>query len=217
MNLLWCCVVAAIIGYLLGSINFAVIVSRLLDHDDIRNYGSGNAGMTNILRVYGKKQAALVLLGDFGKGVAAVFIARFIFERAGITAMDGAYVGALAVLLGHLFPVFFGFRGGKGVLTSAGVMLLVNPVVFAILVPIIVALMLITRIVSLGSITAAVLYPFLTYFVVNAQGRPALLETLLAGLMAVLVIYMHRSNIKRLLNGTESRFGKKKAEAPKED
>jgi glycerol-3-phosphate acyltransferase PlsY len=131
--------------------------------------------------------------------------------------MDGAYVGALAVLLGHLFPVFFGFRGGKGVLTSAGVMLVVNPVVFAILVPIIVALMLITRIVSLGSITAAVLYPFLTYFVVNAQGRPALLETLLAGLMAVLVIYMHRSNIKRLLNGTESRFGKKKAEAPKED
>lgn len=217
MNLLWCCVVAATIGYLLGSINFAVIVSRLLDHDDIRNYGSGNAGMTNILRVYGKKQAALVLLGDFGKGVAAVCIARFIFERAGITAMDGAYVGALAVLLGHLFPVFFGFRGGKGVLTSAGVMLLVNPVVFAILVPIIVALMLITRIVSLGSITAAVLYPILTYFVVNAQGRPALLETLLAGLMAVLVIYMHRSNIKRLLNGTESRFGKKKAEAPKED
>ena len=217
MNLLWCCVVAAIIGYLLGSINFAVIVSRLLDHDDIRNYGSGNAGMTNILRVYGKKQAALVLLGDFGKGVAAVFIARFIFERAGITAMDGAYVGALAVLLGHLFPVFFGFRGGKGVLTSAGIMLLVNPVVFAILVPIIVALMLITRIVSLGSITAAVLYPFLTYFVVNAQGRPALLETLVAGLMAVRVIYMHRSNLKRLLNGTESRFGKKKAEAPKED
>jgi len=216
MNLLWCCVTAAIIGYLLGSINFAVIISRLLDHDDIRNYGSGNAGMTNILRVYGKKQAALVLLGDFGKGIAAVFIARTIFERAGIAVMDGAYVGALAVLLGHLFRIFFGFRGGKGVLTSAGIMLLVNPVVFAILVPVIIIFMLVTRIVSLGSITAAVLYPFLTYFVVNAQGRPALLDTLLAALMAVLVIYMHRSNIKRLLNGTESRFGKK-TKAPKED
>lgn len=217
MNLFWCCALAAIIGYLLGSINFAIIVCRLLDHDDIRSHGSGNAGMTNVLRVYGKKQAALVLLGDFGKGVAAVFIARYIFERAGITVMDGAYVGALAVLLGHLFPLFFGFRGGKGVLTSAGIMLLVNPVVFAILVPVIVVFMLVTRIVSLGSITAAVLYPILTYFVVNAQGKPPLLDTLLAALMAVLVIYMHRSNIKRLLNGTESRFGKKKAEAPKED
>ena len=217
MNLLWCCVVAAIIGYLLGSINFAIVVCRLLNHDDIRNYGSGNAGMTNVLRVYGKKQAALVLLGDFGKGVAAVCIARFLFEKAGITLMDGAYVGALAVLLGHLFPVFFGFRGGKGVLTSAGIMLLVNPVVFAILVPVIVIFMLATRIVSLGSITAAVLYPFLTYFVVSAQGRPALLDTLLAALMAVLVIYMHRSNIKRLLNGTESRFGQKKSQASKED
>lgn len=217
MSLTWCCVLAALIGYLLGSLNFAVIVSRLLDHDDIRNYGSGNAGMTNILRVYGKKQAVLVLLGDFGKGIAAVFIARTLFKWAGITVMDGAYVGALAVLLGHLFPVFFGFRGGKGILTSAGIMLLVNPTVFAILVPVIVAFMLITRIVSLGSVTAAVLYPFLTYFVLTQQGRPALLDTLFAALMAVLVIYMHRSNIKRLLNGTESRFGQKKTEAPKED
>jgi len=217
MSLTWCCILAALIGYLLGSLNFAVIVSRLLDHDDIRNYGSGNAGMTNILRVYGKKQAALVLLGDFGKGVLAVFLARALFRWAGITVMDGAYVGALAVLLGHLFPVFFGFRGGKGILTSAGIMLLVNPKVFVILVPFIVILMLITRIVSLGSITAAVLYPILTYVVLTHQGRPALLDTLFAALMAVLVIYMHRANIKRLLNGTESRFGTKKAKAPKED
>lgn len=217
MSLTLCCILAALTGYLLGSLNFAIIVSRLLDHDDIRNYGSGNAGMTNILRVYGKKQAALVLLGDFGKGILAVFIARVLFRYAGITVMDGAYVGALAVLLGHLFPVFFGFRGGKGILTSAGIMLLVNPVVFLILVPVIVVFMLVTRIVSLGSVTAAVLYPILTYVVLTQQGRPALLDTLFAALMAVLVIYMHRSNIKRLLNGTESRFAPKKAKSPKED
>ncbi len=217
MGLIFCCILAALIGYLLGSVNFAVVVSRLIDHDDIRNYGSGNAGMTNILRVYGKKQAALVCLGDFGKGVAAVFAARALFQWAGITAMDGGYVGAAAVLLGHLFPVFFGFRGGKGILTSAGIMLVLNPVVFAILVPIIIVFMLVTRIVSLGSIIAAAAYPVLTYLVLTIQNRPALLDTVFAGVMAVLVIYMHRENIKRLLNGTESHFGPKKAEAPKED
>lgn len=210
MNFAVCTVIAAAAAYLLGSINFAVVVSRLIDHDDIRNYGSGNAGMTNILRVYGKKQAALVCIGDFSKGVLAVFFGRWLFAYAGITVLDGGYVGALFVLLGHLFPVFFGFRGGKGVLTSAGIMLLLNPVVFLILVPCIVVMMFITRIVSLGSITAAVIYPFLTYLVTTLQGKPAGLNTLMAALMAIIVIYMHRENIKRLLNGTESRFGKKK-------
>ena len=218
MSFAVCTVITAVAAYLLGSINFAVVVSRLLDHDDIRNYGSGNAGMTNILRVYGKKQAALVCIGDFSKGVLAVFFGRWLFQYAGITALDGGYVAALFVLLGHLFPVFFGFRGGKGVLTSAGIMLLLNPLVFVILVPCIIIMMLVTRIVSLGSITAAVIYPFLTYFVTTWQGRPAGLNTLLAALMAVIVIYMHRSNIVRLLNGTESRFGQKKqAEKPKEE
>ena len=210
MNLFVCCLLAAVVAYLLGSINSAVIVSRLLDHDDIRNYGSGNAGMTNILRIYGKKQAALVVVGDFGKGILGVLFARLLFGWAGVTVMDGGYVGALFVLLGHLFPIFFGFRGGKGVLTSAGIMLVLNPVVFIILVPAIVIMMLLTRIVSLGSITAAVLYPILTYAVQTMRGRPAMIDTLFAVLMAVIVIYMHRENIRRLLNGTESRFGQPK-------
>ena len=210
MNLFVCCLLAAVAAYLLGSINSAVIVSRLLDHDDIRNYGSGNAGMTNILRIYGKKQAALVVVGDFGKGILGVLFARLLFGWAGVTVMDGGYVGALFVLLGHLFPIFFGFRGGKGVLTSAGIMLVLNPVVFIILVPAIVIMMLLTRIVSLGSITAAVLYHILTYAVQTMRGRPAMIDTLFAVLMAVIVIYMHRENIRRLLNGTESRFGQPK-------
>ena len=210
MNLFVCCLLAAVVAYLLGSINSAVIVSRLLDHDDIRKYGSGNAGMTNILRIYGKKQAALVVVGDFGKGILGVLFARLLFGWAGVTVMDGGYVGALFVLLGHLFPIFFGFRGGKGVLTSAGIMLVLNPVVFIILVPAIVIMMLLTRIVSLGSITAAVLYPILTYAVQTMRGRPAMIDTLFAVLMAVIVIYMHRENIRRLLNGTESRFGQPK-------
>lgn len=212
MKLFLCCAAAALAGYLLGSINFAVVVSRLLDHDDIRNHGSGNAGMTNILRVYGKKQAALVCLGDFGKGVAAVLLARALFGWAGVAALDGGYVGALAVLLGHLFPVFFGFRGGKGVLTSAGIMLVLNPTVFVVLVPVVVAMMFLTRIVSLGSISAAVVYPLLTWLFTR---QPA--NTAFSALMAVLVIYMHRENIKRLLNGTESRFGQKKAKPEGEE
>jgi len=209
MNLFLCCLLAAAVAYLLGSISFAVIFSRLLDHDDVRLHGSGNAGMTNMLRTYGVKQAALVCLGDFGKGILAVVFARLLFGWAGITVMDGGYVGGFFVLLGHLFPLYFGFRGGKGVLTSAGIMLMLNPVVFLCLVPPIVALILITRIVSLGSIVAAVIYPILTYVVLTLQGRPAALDTLFAALIGVIVIFMHRSNIKRLLNGTENRFSRK--------
>ena len=203
-------VLAAVQGYLLGSISFAIIVSKLIYNDDVRKYGSGNAGMTNILRVYGKKAAAWVLLGDFSKGIAAVMLARLLFSWLQVGFMDGGYIGGLFALLGHLFPLYFGFRGGKGVLTSCGIMLLLNPLVFLITVLPMLALVLIVRIVSLGSIIGAVIYPIATYFVLSSQGRPALFDTFFAALLGIIVIIMHRENIRRLLAGTENRFGAKK-------
>ena len=195
------CVLAGLVAYLLGSISFAVIVSRIYAHDDVRKYGSKNAGMTNILRTYGKLPAFFTLLGDFFKGV---------FSLMGVTAFDAGYLAGFFALLGHLYPVFFGFKGGKGVLTSLGIILVVNPLVLLILLIIFLPVLFITRIVSLVSITGAMLYPFITLIVDLCLRRPVLFDFLFAALFSVIVIYKHRENIKRLLNGTERRIGDKK-------
>lgn len=197
---------AAVVGYLLGSISFAVIVSRIYAKDDVRNYGSHNAGMTNVLRVYGVLPAAFTLLGDFGKGILAVVLGRMIFHTFGITGMDAGYISGLAALLGHLFPLWFGFRGGKGVLTSIGILLAINPFVMAIILVLLIPFVLVVRIVSLASMIGALLYPLLTYMVKVYLGEPVLLDTIFALIFASLVIWMHRSNIKRLMNGTEKRL-----------
>ena len=197
---------AALLGYLLGSISFAVIVSRIYAHDDVREHGSHNAGMTNVLRVYGVVPAAFTLLGDFTKGLVAVILGRMIFDAFGIVGMDAGYIAGLAALLGHLFPVWFGFRGGKGVLTSLGIVLAVNPIVFVILLLIMLPVLFAVRIVSLVSITGAALYPLLTYMVKVFCHQPPLWDTVFAVIFAALVMWMHRSNIKRLLNGTEKRL-----------
>ena len=209
---------SAVIAYLLGSINFAIIVSKIYAHDDVRRYGSKNAGMTNILRTYGKLPAFFTLLGDFFKGVLAVVIARTIFSAMGVDTFDAGYAAGFFALLGHLYPVFFGFKGGKGVLTSLGIILVVNPLVFCILLIIFLPVLFITRIVSLVSVTGAVLYPFLTLIVDLCLRRPALFDFLFALLFSVFVIYKHRGNIQRLLNGTERRIGDKKpSEVQKEE
>lgn len=199
-----------VLTYLLGSINFAVVVSRTLYHDDIRNYGSGNAGMTNMLRVYGKKAAVLTGVGDFGKGCLAVLVGRALFSTIGVTAFDGGYIGAIGVLLGHLFPIFFHFKGGKGILTICGTILLMNPIAFAILFVIFVPMAFITRIVSLASILGTLSFPILTVLIYRAQGRPYLWDLIFSCICVAIIIYMHRENIKRLLNGTEKRLGKTK-------
>ena len=197
---------AALIGYLLGSISFAVIVSRIYAKDDVRNYGSHNAGMTNVLRVYGIVPAAFTLLGDFSKGLLAVYLGRMIFEYFGVTALDAGYVAGLAALLGHLFPLWFGFRGGKGVLTSLGIIVAINPIVAVILLVLMLPVLFTVRIVSLVSILGAAIYPFLTYIVASFLDKPVHWDTIFAAIFAALVIFMHRSNIKRLLNGTEKRL-----------
>lgn len=198
-----------VLTYLLGSLNFAVIVSRLLYHDDVRNYGSGNAGMTNMLRTYGKKAAFLTGLGDFFKGTASVFIARTIIGSLGVELpFDGGWVGAIGVLLGHLFPIFFHFKGGKGILAACGAILLMNPDLFVVLFIGFVPIAFITRIVSLASVLGASAYPILVYIKCRLIGRPPLLDVTFALICVALILYMHRENIKRLLNGTEKKIGR---------
>ena len=206
-------ILAAAAANLLGSVSFAVVVSKGLYHQDVRQFGSGNAGMTNILRTYGKKAAALTLAGDFLKGIAAVVIGRLIFAAMGVTLFDGAYVGGLFAILGHLYPVYFGFRGGKGILTSIGIIAVINPLVFVGLLIIGLPLIFLTKIVSVGSLAGAVCYPILTLLVDSFQGGISWLDFSFSVVIALLVIWMHRANIKRLLNGTENRFGGKKTDS----
>lgn len=209
-----CLVLSALVAYLLGSLEFGIIVSKLLYGDDVRNHGSGNAGMTNVLRTFGKKAAALVLVGDMGKGILSVVLIRTLSQSFFYTAYpNGVDLGAVAAffaVIGHLFPLYFGFKGGKGVAVAAGTILVTNPTVFMLLVIIFLIVVWGTRIVSLASLTCAVSYPVLTLLYCLIDGQGALVNTLFAVCMGALVIYMHRSNIHRLLDGSEYRFGEKK-------
>lgn len=214
---------ALAIGYLLGSLMFGIIVSKGLFHDDVRSHGSGNAGSTNILRTYGKGAAALALAGDMGKGVLAVFLARWVaclmwglpLSMAGTAfGPEGFNVGAaaaFAALLGHMKPLFFGFKGGKGVAVAAGTILAAAPRVFLGLLVVFIVVVAVSRIVSLTSITCAVCYPIFTLAdCLLAHSSHTMFNTLCALVMAVIVIWLHRANIQRLKDGTEYKFGSKK-------
>ena len=190
----------ALAGYLLGSVNCSIILSRLRYRDDIRRHGSGNAGMTNTLRTYGKLPAVLVLLGDGAKGVLAAWLGGLLAGTA------GAYLAGLFAVVGHMFPLFFRFKGGKGVATAAGVILGSCQPVLLFLLAVFLLVVGGSRYVSLGSVTVAALYPFAMLWYTRALGP----EVLCALLMAALVIWAHRSNIKRLLSGTENKLGRKK-------
>ena len=192
-----------VLTYLLGSLNFAVIVSRLFYHDDVRNYGSGNAGMTNMLRTYGKKAAFLTGLGDFFKGTASVLIARTIIGSLGVELpFDGGWVGAIGVLLGHLFPIFFHFKGGKGIATSFGCLLIVFPVQTLCAFGVFLLIVALTRYVSAGSLGAAVTLPF--FIMLTTPCNPVIWGSVIA--ICLLAIWRHAPNIKRLMNHTESKI-----------
>ncbi|GKI14718.1 glycerol-3-phosphate acyltransferase [Oscillospiraceae bacterium] len=204
---------AAAAAYLLGSIDFGVVVSRLVYQEDVRSKGSGNAGATNMLRTYGKAAAALTLAGDLGKGVLAVALGRLLFGLCTVSpewAVYGGYVAAIFAVCGHLWPVWFGFKGGKGVAVAAGAILATEPVVLLALAVVFFALAFATRIVSLSSVTVAALYPVFTALWSWYTGRSVWFTTLCALVMGLLVIWMHRANIQRLKNGTEYKFGQKK-------
>ena len=196
-------ILTLVIGYLLGSISTGVIVSRVFGHKDIRSEGSGNSGTTNMLRVMGKKYALLTFAGDLLKGIVAVLIGK-----AWLGTQAGEIVGAFGAILGHNFPLYFGFKGGKGILAACGAILLMNPDLFVVLFIGFVPIAFITRIVSLASVLGASAYPILVYIKCRLIGRPPLLDVTFALICVALILYMHRENIKRLLNGTEKKIGR---------
>lgn len=207
---------SAVISYLLGSCNSSIIVVKLLKGEDIRNFGSGNAGLTNTLRCFGKLPAALTLAGDLLKGVVAVFICKALCSAFAVGLGPGCdvhfigYVAGFFAVIGHIFPVYYGFKGGKGVLVGVSVFLVIDPIVFCILILIFAVMLSITRYVSVSSITAASLCPVITflmqYFAENNSMNLSLTYTVMTIPICSLVIFMHRSNIARLRNGTENRF-----------
>ena len=205
-------IIVAILAYAIGSINFSVIFSRRFAGFDIREKGSGNAGTTNMLRSVGKKAAAITLLCDILKGLIAIIIA-YLFGKLN-KELDGALlvqISALCVVLGHTFPIFFEFRGGKGVATSLGVLILINWQVGLICLIFALVIMAATRMVSAGSVTAAILYPILVIFGV---GKDYFLVSgnyiVFSLLLALIVIFNHRTNIKRILAGEENKLSFKK-------
>lgn len=216
-KLIAACILVAAEAYLLGSIVFGILISKHFCHDDVRTHGSGSAGMTNMLRNYGKAAGAATAVGDVAKGAVAVILGRLIFAwmllGTGIEPVCGAYLAGIFAVIGHTLPVYFGFKGGKGVLVGAGAILATSPVVVLALLIIFLIEFAITRIVSLGSIIVAGLYPILAivYWAWQGANLPSLVFIgVCAAIMGGMVIYMHRSNIQRLRDGTEYRFTKKK-------
>lgn len=210
-------VLSALVSYLLGSCNSSILVVRLLKHQDVRDFGSHNAGLTNTLRCFGKGCAALTLIGDLAKGIIAVFLSRGIchWMDVGLTAQQDVhfigYIAGIFAILGHVFPLYYHFRGGKGVLVGVSVFLGIDPKVFGCLILIFIVILAISKYVSLGSIIAAVFCPIITFlFQMLQRGDMPMwyvwLNTGLAAVMGAMVIWMHRTNIQRLKNGTENRF-----------
>jgi glycerol-3-phosphate acyltransferase PlsY len=192
-----------LLAYLLGSLSFAVIVSRAMRLDDPRSYGSGNPGATNVLRSGNKVAAVLTLLLDAVKGVVAVLIARFLAEHLGYG--DGVVaLAGLASFLGHLYPIFFRFQGGKGVATAAGVLLALNWMVGLASLGTWLVVAVLTRYSSLAALVTALLAPLYFYLM---HGDSQVVAAV--AVMSVLLIWRHRSNITKLLNGTESKLGSK--------
>ncbi len=207
-------IAVAILSYLLGSLNFGVILSKYLKKEDVRESGSGNAGSTNMLRSYGKTMGILTILGDMLKVMVAIMIAKMIIspaEIAGYIDINGnenilikSFAGFFSVL-GHIFPCFFKFKGGKGVATSGGMVFMIDWRIALILLAVFILTVLLTKYVSLGSILMAVFYTVLIgIFYKN------IVLIVIAVFFTVVVITAHRSNVKKLMSGTESKITDKK-------
>ena len=202
-------IIIAIIAYVIGSINFSVIISKKMAGFDVREKGSGNAGTTNMLRSVGKKAAAITLLCDILKGVVAILIALLVgnivknVDRAVLVQIAG-----ILVVVGHTFPIFFEFKGGKGVATSLGVIRMINWQIGLICLVFAIAIMAFSKMVSMGSVGAAILFPILTLFIntnfiVQESGMKYFVFSVI---LAAMVIFNHRANIKRIANGTENKL-----------
>ncbi len=200
-------IIIAIIAYAIGSINFSVIISRKFAGFDVRDKGSKNAGTTNMLREVGKGAAIITLICDILKGVISILIALLIGKI--VEDVDKSLlvqIAGISVIIGHTFPIFFEFRGGKGIATSLGVLIITNWKIGLICLIFALILMALTRMVSVGSVMAAILFPILTLFIGKeffiVEGNYLIYSIILA----VIVLFNHRENIKRLLEGTENKI-----------
>jgi len=208
-------IIIAVIAYLIGSINFSIILSKRMAGFDIREKGSGNAGTTNMLRAVGKKAAVITLICDILKGVVSILIAVLVGKI--IKNLDNALLVQLAgifVIIGHTFPVFFKFKGGKGIATALGVLLMINWQIGLICLIFALVLMALTKMVSVGSIAAAILFPILVAFIDQNYIVPTSNSNwsylVFSIIVSLLVIFNHRANVQRILNGTENRLSFKK-------
>ena len=197
-------VILIIAAYLIGSINFSILLSRLISGQDIRKSGSGNAGATNMLRTYGKKMGVITLLLDVFKGIAVILICRLLKVEK-----EWEYVSAVFVILGHNFPLYFGFKGGKGVATSLGAVLMLNWKIGLIVAVIAISIMAITRYVSLGSIIGGAIFIIAQVISMLVFEEFNVIRLVCVLVMGGLLIIRHHANIKRLLSGTESKLGAK--------
>ena len=208
-------IIVAIISYLIGSIMFSVIFTKKIAGFDVRTKGSGNAGSTNVLRTAGKKVAIITLICDILKGVVAVLIGYIVgkLTKASVeTSQMLILTAGVMVVLGHTFPIFFKFKGGKGVATSLGVLLMINWKIGLICLVFALLIMAVSRMVSLGSISAAILFPVLCIFInENYLIKANHFGYVLFGIiLCLLVVFNHRSNLKRMINGKENKLSFKK-------
>lgn len=208
-------IIIAVIAYLIGSINFSIILSKRMAGFDIREKGSGNAGTTNMLRAVGKKAAVITLICDILKGVVSILIA--VLAGKIVKNLDNTLLVQLAgifVIIGHTFPVFFKFKGGKGIATALGVLLMINWQIGLICLIFALVLMALTKMVSVGSIAAAILFPILVAFIdqnyIVQTSNSNWSYLVFSIIVALLVIFNHRANVQRILNGTENRLSFKK-------
>lgn len=200
-------VYSILIGYFLGCIQTAYILGKIVNNIDIRNYGSGNAGTTNVIRVMGWKSGVITFIGDLLKAILAVLLTRSVFGTTEDSLMVGLFAG-IGVILGHNWPFYLKFKGGKGIAATIGTMLAVDIKIGLICVVILVVTLLITRYVSLGALLLTASIPIL--FAIFHHGHPFFIEIILMSLFfTVSAFYKHKSNIKRLLSGTESKLGQR--------
>lgn len=222
-KILWLpAVISAAISYLLGSISFSIIFTRMFNNNtDIRTLGSGNAGLTNVLRSVGVKAGLFTLIFDFGKGVLSIYLSKTIFSYfCSANSLPyyfiqyGAYIAGLACIIGHIYPLYFKFKGGKGILASAGIILIIDWRIFIVVVSVFAICFAIKKIVSLGSICAAVSFPIANLIITlgdryaysgsgSAPVSYAWITTVLSAAFSAILIYKHKANILRLKNGTE--------------
>ncbi len=203
-------IIVAVMAYLIGSINFSVMISKKMAGFDLREKGSGNAGSTNVLRTVGKKAAAITLICDILKGVISIMLAKLIgaiWRNLDATLL--VQIAGILVVIGHTFPIFFKFKGGKGVATSLGVLVTTNWQIGLICLVFALVLIILTQMVSVGSLAAAILYPVLTLFIAQNYIVPGnyIISSII---LAVLVVFNHRENVKRILSGTENKISFKK-------